>query len=130
MAINIKEVLADKQKRIKDCRNAMSYLIRRLIQLYNFTLPQFDRMLNNYVNQVMDDQGIHSPIMRSQIRANFTKVITSSTTTDKNLDKFIRMLTLSPELGIEKVEISIKITDKNGEEKIVSTNLYENNEQQ
>lgn len=127
MAINIKELLSDKQKRIKDCRNAMSYLIRRIIQLYNFNLPQFDRMLNNYVKQVMDDQGIQSPIMRSQIRANFTKVITSTTTTDKNLDKFIKMLTLSPELGIKKVEISIKITDENGE-KIVSTNLYENNE--
>lgn len=125
MAINIKDVLTDENKRIKDCRNAMSYLIRRLIQLYNFTLPQFDKMLNNYVDLVMADRGIFSPIQRSQNRANFTKAITSPTTTDKNLDKFIKMLTLTPELEIEKVEISIKITNKNGEEKVVSTNLYE-----
>lgn len=124
MAINIKDVLVDDQKRIKDCRNAMSYLIRKIIYVYDFNLPQFDKMLNNYVDQVMKDQGIVSPVMRSQTRANFTKVITHPTTTDKNLDKFIRMLTLYKELEIEKVEMSITITDKSGNKKVVTTDLY------
>jgi hypothetical protein len=124
MALNIKDVINDENKRLGDCRNAMASLIRKIILEYGFTLPQFDKLINNYVDCIMRDQGITSQVMRSQNRANFSKSLTSPTTTDKTLDKFIRMLAVSQELDIESAEISIKIKDGKGKEISVSTDLY------